>query len=64
MKRTSLADAAKQWWSAPVRFTSARRMGLRKPAPLAFSANDAWLHQTPVGIRASQSTELGTRRPS
>jgi hypothetical protein len=64
MKRTSLADGTKQWWSAPVRFTSARRMGLRKPALLVYGANGTWLHQTPIGIRAPLSSELGARRPS
>jgi hypothetical protein len=64
MKRTSLADATKQWWSAPVRFTNARRVGLRRPARLTYTANDSWLHQTPVGIRAPLSAELGGRRPS
>jgi hypothetical protein len=47
-----LARQVTRWWSAPARFQAATLGLLRKAAARRQLLNDAWVRQTPNGIRA------------
>jgi hypothetical protein len=60
MERNPLSTGAPRWWSAPTRFAAAPLKLLRKAVQHYYPQTGAWVHHTPVGIRAHVSSELGT----
>jgi hypothetical protein len=61
MERIPLTRGATRWWSAPARFATAPLTLLRKTVLDRYTANDAWLHHAPVGIRIN--AELRSLQP-